>query len=116
MEKWYFLLLALFAALGLQAADGHRIKVKIQDYEEKELYLAYYYGDKQYILDTATVGTDGFFDFAGEKPLESYGLSVRSLEKQLDMVFFPSLFAGVEGEKIKSRFEPEKWFFNSKRN
>lgn len=53
---------------------------------------------------------------AGEKPLESYGLSVRSLEKQLDMVFFPSLFAGVEGEKIKSRFEPEKWFFNSKRN
>ncbi len=70
MEKWYFLLLALFAALGLQAADGHRIKVKIQDYEEKELYLAYYYGDKQYILDTATVGTDGFFDFTGEKPLE----------------------------------------------
>jgi len=71
MSKWFFLFFALFAVSALQAADGHRIKVKIQNYEEKELYLAYYYGDKQYILDTATVGTDGFFDFAGEKPLES---------------------------------------------
>ncbi len=69
MRKWYLLLLPLFASIALHAADGHRIKVKIEDYEEKEIYLAYYYGDKQYVLDTAAVGADGFFDFAGEKTL-----------------------------------------------
>ncbi len=69
MRKWYLLLLPLFAVLGVKASDGHRIKVKVEGYDQKELFLAYYYGDKQYVLDTASVGADGFFDFAGEKPL-----------------------------------------------
>lgn len=69
MRKWYFLLIGLFAFLAMQAADGHRIKVKIDGYTEKELYLAYYYGDKQYILDTAGISAAGFYEFAGEKPL-----------------------------------------------
>jgi peroxiredoxin len=69
MRKWYFLIIGLLAFTGLQAADGHQIKVKISGYAEPQLYLAYYYGDKQYVLDTADVAPDGFFIFKGEKPL-----------------------------------------------
>lgn len=69
MRKWYLLFVSLLAVISLHAADGHRIKVKVTGYEQKELFLAYYYGDKQYVLDTATLATDGFFHFADEKPL-----------------------------------------------
>lgn len=69
MRKWFYLALFLIMAWASHAADGHRIKVKIEGYDQKELFLAYYYGDKQYVLDTARLNNDGFFYFAGEKPL-----------------------------------------------
>lgn len=71
MRKWYLLFVSLLAVISLHAADGHRIKVKVTGYDQKELYLAYYYGDKQYVLDTATLANDGFFHFADEKPLNA---------------------------------------------
>ncbi|GJQ64642.1 MAG: hypothetical protein SCALA702_36950 [Melioribacteraceae bacterium] len=51
------------------AQDGHRIEVRIEGYKESELYLAYYYGDKQYIADTANVNDNKSFVFKGDEPL-----------------------------------------------
>jgi peroxiredoxin len=70
MKKWYLLLSALISVSALFASEGHHIKVKIDGYTEPELYLAYYYGDKQYILDTATLSNDGYFHFTGEEPVK----------------------------------------------
>lgn len=53
------------------AGPGHEIKVKIKGYQKKELYLAYHYGDKQYVNDTAFANTNGEFIFKGEAPLAS---------------------------------------------
>jgi len=71
MKKWYLLFSAFIAFSALFAAEGHRIKVKIDGYTEPELFLAYYYGDKQYILDTAKLDKDGFFHFTGEEPVKA---------------------------------------------
>ncbi|NET34296.1 MAG: redoxin domain-containing protein [Cyanothece sp. SIO1E1] len=52
------------------AQSGHDIKIKINGYEQSELYLAYHLGDKQYISDTVKVESDGTFRFKGDKPME----------------------------------------------
>lgn len=51
------------------AQEGFEIKVKIDGYQEKELYLAYYLGDKQYIQDTVIRAADDTFTFTGEEAL-----------------------------------------------
>lgn len=52
------------------AQSGYQIKVDIQDYAEKEIMLAYYLGDKQYILDTVQQDNKGIFTFEDEEPLD----------------------------------------------
>lgn len=74
MKKLLILLclgMCAFFANPLQAADGYRIGVKLEDYAEKEIYLAYHYGDKQYIRDTVAINEEGWFVFAGEEKMES---------------------------------------------
>lgn len=51
----------LFAGAG-----GYKIRIKLDNYPEKELTLGFHYGDKQYVKDTATVGADGFFVFEAD--------------------------------------------------
>jgi thiol-disulfide isomerase/thioredoxin len=67
------LLFVFFFALGvvctLSAQQGYTIKAEIEGYEEEELYLGYYYGNKQYLVDTAQAD-GGQFMFEGEEPLE----------------------------------------------
>jgi thiol-disulfide isomerase/thioredoxin len=62
-----FLLLQLFSF----GQDTHQIKVKIANFVQQELYLGYFYGDKQYIRDTTQLGKDGYFTFAGKDTLPS---------------------------------------------
>lgn len=66
IPTFLFFLVTLISA---QSTDGHRIEVRIQGYEKQELYLAYYYGDKQYVADTAYTNQDGSFVFEGEENL-----------------------------------------------
>jgi len=47
-------------------SENYRIEVNLQDYTYDSLYLAYYYGDKQYIRDTAVANTDDSFVFSGK--------------------------------------------------
>jgi len=48
---------------------GYQIKVKIDGYQQKEAYLGYYFGDKQYLKDTAYAEPDGRFYFEGNEKL-----------------------------------------------
>ena len=50
--------------------DGHEIKVTINTLKENETcQLAYYYGNKQYIKDSAKVNSKGQVVFKGEEKL-----------------------------------------------
>lgn len=49
---------------------GYQIKVKIDGFQEKEAYLGYYFGDKQYVRDTAYVEPNGWMYFEGNEKLE----------------------------------------------
>ncbi len=62
-------LLGLAAPAALAQQKGHQIKVHIKGFEEKNLLLGYYYGDKQYIRDTAFIESDGWAYFEGEEAL-----------------------------------------------
>lgn len=52
------------------ANGGYEITVKIDGFTQQEAYLAYHYGDKQYIKDTVQVNDAGNLVFAGEEVLE----------------------------------------------
>lgn len=69
MHRIYLLLAVLFFSFSAFAQKGHNLQVDIEGYDQTDLYLAYYYGDKQFILDTAKVNTNGSFTFAGDEPL-----------------------------------------------
>ena len=49
---------------------GYQIKLKVDNFEETEAYLGYFFGDKQYIKDTAYVEQDGQFYFEGNEKLD----------------------------------------------
>lgn len=52
-----------FGLLAQGGPKGYEIKIKVKGFQQKEAYLAYYFGDKQYIKDTAQV-TNGEFVFS----------------------------------------------------
>lgn len=58
-------LLALLATVltGMAKENGYAISVRIKDFSQKELYLGYYLGDKQYLRDTAVADAKGNFVF-----------------------------------------------------
>lgn len=67
----YVLLFVLMAGFAVGFAQkGHRIEIDIKGYEEPQLYLAYYLGDKQYILDTVQREKSGSYIFQGDEPLK----------------------------------------------
>ncbi|TNE59143.1 MAG: DUF5106 domain-containing protein, partial [Bacteroidetes bacterium] len=45
---------------------GYRIQVKLDNYNEKELVLGFYYGDKQYVKDTVEADDKGYFTFEAD--------------------------------------------------
>ncbi len=65
-----FSFLLLCISFSMFAKDGYEIKVKLENYTEKQLVLGYHFGEKQYIKDSAMVDDKGFFTFKGDKNLE----------------------------------------------
>ena len=66
--------LVIFLFLLLQysfAANppGYSIKIKVKGIKDTTCYLAYHFGDKQYLKDTAKVDSKGNFTFDGKDPL-----------------------------------------------
>lgn len=70
MHKWVALLIlaACTAWQPAYAQQGYDIGVTVRSFPGKELYLAYYFGDKQYLKDTATA-ENGVFRFQGTEAL-----------------------------------------------
>jgi thiol-disulfide isomerase/thioredoxin len=62
-------LLVLLPVFAFPQKVGYQIKVKIDGFQDKEAYLGYYYGDKQYLRDTAYLAADGWFYFEGNEKL-----------------------------------------------
>jgi thiol-disulfide isomerase/thioredoxin len=50
-------------------AQGYEIKIKVNGLKDTLCYLANYYGDKQYIKDSAMVNSSGNITFKGKEPL-----------------------------------------------
>ncbi|MEM6967245.1 MAG: redoxin domain-containing protein [Bacteroidota bacterium] len=72
MRRTLLTLTALFfLTLSALATNGYEIKVKINGFQEKQIYLGYHYGDKQYIKDTVSMDASGYFTFEGEEPLDA---------------------------------------------
>ncbi|MFN0016503.1 MAG: redoxin domain-containing protein [Saprospiraceae bacterium] len=61
-----FFLILVFSISTLNAQKGHNLRVKLDNYAEKELVLGFHYGDKQYVKDTVTADADGYFSFQAD--------------------------------------------------
>jgi thiol-disulfide isomerase/thioredoxin len=63
--------LALWLCIGLQAGaqTGYRIKATIRPFKSGNLYLAYHYGTKQFLLDSATLNSQSEAVFTGKDKL-----------------------------------------------
>lgn len=70
-KAFLFFFINLFFVAGSFANGGHEIRVKVNDFKQTELYMAYYLGDKQYISDTVKINDQGEFVFSGKEPLAS---------------------------------------------
>jgi peroxiredoxin len=49
---------------------GYSVKFKVKDVKDTTISLGYYYGDKQYLKDSARVDAQGRFEFKGENRLD----------------------------------------------
>ncbi|MEY4134093.1 MAG: redoxin domain-containing protein [Saprospiraceae bacterium] len=58
-----FTFLAAVSTAAFSADKGYEISVRIKDFNQKELYLGYYLGDKQYLRDTAVADAKGNYVF-----------------------------------------------------
>lgn len=69
-----FILILVFtltsSTMAFSQNIGYQIKVNVDGFEKGELYLGYFYGDKQYIKDTAYVEADGRYYFEGNEKLD----------------------------------------------
>ena len=95
MNKFCLSFLFLFAFLSFSIAqNGYQIKVKIDNFDQKEIYLGYHLLDKQYLKDTVQLDDNGEFVFEGE---ESLAGGVYLVIMPPDNQYFPILIS--EGEQ-----------------
>ena len=71
MKSIFFLLLLvpLFTPLSGQSTQQYEINISIPELKDSTLYLAYHYGDKQYIKDTLYLDNKGNGTFSGTESL-----------------------------------------------
>jgi thiol-disulfide isomerase/thioredoxin len=69
MSRLFALLICIFFAHSsslFATGGGYKIRVKLDNYVEKQLVLGFHYGEKQYVKDTVTLGADGYFTFKAD--------------------------------------------------
>ncbi len=68
--NFLFLTMLLIACSALSAqkpAKGnYDLKFKVKGYTYPHALIAYYFGDKQYVIDTVNLGTDGYYNLKGD--------------------------------------------------
>ncbi|MFI5149410.1 MAG: thioredoxin-like domain-containing protein [Bacteroidia bacterium] len=71
----------------LHAGNTYEIKVKVKELKDSTCNLANYYGDKQYIIDTAKADKNGVLVFDGKKKLDpGMYMVVMSKKKLFDLL------------------------------
>ena len=78
-----FLSISAFGATG-----GYRVSVQITSSLDTVLYLAHYYGDKQYVDDTAYRSKNGYYLFEGKKKLSDGMYIIAGQKKNKYFDFF----------------------------
>lgn len=64
-----FIFSLLTVVMAGQSGSGYEIKLKINGLGDSTVYLAYHYGDKQYLKDTIKLDRSGFGILKGNEPL-----------------------------------------------
>ncbi len=62
---WIFLLFFILSQGCGQAKQGHHISIRLEGLSNTECYLAYHFGNRQYLKDTARVDQNGLAVFQG---------------------------------------------------
>ena len=62
-------LIFLTGFICFAANDGHKLEFKIKGIKDTTIYMASYFGSKQYYKDTAQVDNNGYFVFEGKDAL-----------------------------------------------
>ncbi len=71
-SKLIVLVSAAFFCVNVQAKDGHKIEIKIKDYDAEYCFLTGYYGNKKYIIkDTLFRTKKGLYVIEGDEPLNT---------------------------------------------
>jgi len=70
--KLTLLILMTLVSVATQAKDGHKIDIKIKDYDAEYCFLTGYYGNKKYLIkDTLFRNDRGMYVVEGDEPLET---------------------------------------------
>jgi len=83
-------LLLLTSVSIFGASDGYRISVQLSNSNDTIIYLAHYYGDKQYVDDTAHLNKNGIYLFEGKKILSDGMYIIAGQKKNKYFDFFIS--------------------------
>jgi peroxiredoxin len=84
MKKSALFLFSILLMAGTTfAKDAYNISITIKGAPNKKFYLGYYFGDKQYLRDSAITDKAGKMVYKGDKPLEGGVYLVATAEKSL---------------------------------
>ncbi len=93
----YLISVSTFAKSG-----GYNIKVKVNGLKDTVCFLAYYYGDKQYLKDTVKVNSKGEMVFKGGEPLPGgiYLIVFPDKKKLFEVIIDKTQFFSIETDTI----------------
>jgi thiol-disulfide isomerase/thioredoxin len=123
MKRTTLSLIAVLITFAATAAGGFNITIRINGFKNETCFLGYYFGDKQYIRDSARCDENGKFVFKGKTPLEGgiYLLATHDKRLLFDFVVTEQEFtldtdtADYIGHmKVKNSYENEVFFNYSK--
>mgnify|MGYP006274500459 FL=1 len=69
MNRLFITTLALFLGVTVYAQKGYQIEVNVKPFKNTYIYLAYYFGSKNALADSALVDDNGHGVFKGDTSL-----------------------------------------------
>ncbi|PKP15921.1 MAG: hypothetical protein CVU06_15655, partial [Bacteroidetes bacterium HGW-Bacteroidetes-22] len=98
----FLMLVGLHSAVYSSGKDGLKLQLKIEGISDTVLYLAHYYGDKQYVDDTARLGRGGWYTFSADTLLPG-GMYIIAGQKKVRYLEF--LLDKQQQVTIETKFE-----------
>jgi hypothetical protein len=124
MKRNLIVLLSLLLTAGVSfAKDAYNITVTLKGSPNTMYYLGYYFGDKQYLRDSAVTDKLGKMVFRGDKPIEGGVYLIATAQKGLlfDFILSENVFSletditdVIPSMKIKGSPENDVFFAYTK--